>query len=647
MRFCNSLRHVVALSVLLLTLIGHVLIVAATPPTVPGAETLDTLRRTTVPARDPVDLARRLLGVPIVPTPPPQAREYQIGDVVKFRADNSDKSAQFTVAAQLWYQTPHASMWFQTGFKPDMAAVKRSADIFETHIYPTVHEYFGNEASPGIDGDIHLYIVHVRGLGGSIAGYFSSDSEYPQAVVPSSNEHQMFFINLDALADWIGSGFYESVLAHEFQHMVHANVDPNEDAWLNEGMSVLSELLNGYPDLSYTASFLTAPDTQLNAWSPDPPENSAHYGAAYLFVTYFLQRFGEDALKALAADRAHGLESVASTLRRINALDPETGQPVTVEVLFADWTMATLLNDPRVGDGRYAYSRLPVKPPAPSTEPAVLSAAWQDLPVTQWGTTYLDLLTPGHYQFVLQCAPTVSIVPTAPHSGRKMWWSNRDDHGDTRLTHTFDLTGVSKARLSFWLWYAIEKNWDYGYVELSTDGGATWATLATQDSTPSTGHNNPYGPAYTGTVGGAARAASADWAQQTVDLTPYAGKKIMIRFEYLTDDESTEEGMLIDDISIPEIGYSSDAETGDDGWQAEGWARIDNVLPQRYLVQMAEFGPTPRRFRLLGPGDGNLGNWTLDIGGNVSRLVISVSGLTEFTTTQARCQYQLTPAARR
>ncbi len=99
--------------------------------------------------------------------------------------------------------------------------------------------------------------------------------------------------------------------------------------------------------------------------------------------------------------------------------------------------------------------------------------------------------------------------------------------------------------------------------------------------------------------------------------------------------------MLIDDIRIPEINYTTDAEAGDDGWQAEGWVRIDNVLPQTYLVQMAEYGPTPRVFKLLTSDGGNSGNWALDVGGDVSHLVIALSGLTEFTTQKAACQYQL------
>src|SRR5258706_3562633 len=120
--------------------------------------------------------------------------------------------------------------------------------------------------------------------------------------------------------------------------MVHNNVDRNEDSWLNEGMSVTSELLNGYPDYAFADAFLEAPDTQLTAWQTD----GAHYGSAFLFVTYFLQRFGEDALRALVANPDNGLESVASTLRKLNAIDPVTNKPITVDDLFADWVMANL-----------------------------------------------------------------------------------------------------------------------------------------------------------------------------------------------------------------------------------------------------------------------------------------------------------------
>jgi hypothetical protein len=193
--------------------------------------------------------------------------------------------------------------------------------------------------------------------------------------------------------------------------------------------------------------------------------------------------------------------------------------------------------------------------------------------------------------------------------------------------------------LSFWLWHAIEKDWDYGYVMVSTDGGTTWTSLATQDSVEAGGHNNPYGPAYTSESGGDGPPQNAVWEQESLDLTPYAGKQITLRFEYVTDDATNEPGMLIDDISIPEINYSTDLEKDDGGWSADGWVRIDNALPQRYLVQMVQMGENDQVTRLLGPDAGNSGKWTIKADKDV---VITISGLTEFTTENAPYTYTLT-----
>ena len=75
--------------------------------------------------------------------------------------------------------------------------LKRLADTFETKIYPTDREFFGSEWSPGIDDDVHLYVLYARGLGTSIAGYFSSADELPPQAHQYSNAHEMFMMSAD------------------------------------------------------------------------------------------------------------------------------------------------------------------------------------------------------------------------------------------------------------------------------------------------------------------------------------------------------------------------------------------------------------------------------------------------------------------
>jgi hypothetical protein len=608
--------------------------------------TLNALYQNVIPARDPADLGKRLLNLPQSPTPPTHVPDRQVGDQEDFRVEDADTLHLNTVRATLLYSTAHVYMWFQNGADPDLTRVKNTADTFENQIYPTVHKYFGSEASPGIDGDVHIYILHAHGVGSKLAGYFAASSEYPRALEPSSNEHEMFIVNLDTLGGALDTQVYYATLSHEFQHMVHFTTSPNGDAWLNEGLSELSAALCGYLDFGFSASFLSLPATQLNAWPGDDSSTLPHYGASYLFASYFNQRFGPDALHDLEHDSTNSLETVRRILNDRQMKDPVSGAPITLETLFGDWVAANLIDTPAAGDGRFAYQHPQTQMPMPKTNPILPTATPQPATTNQWGTVYLDVATPGQYTMTFTPTATVKLVTPNPHSGSWMWWSGRADLGDTRLTHPFDLTQVSSAHLTFWTWYAIETGWDYAYVEVSKDG-RTWTPLSAQDSAPAGGHGNKYGPGFTGYSGGTAR-TNASWRPETVDLSAYAGQNILVRFEYITDEEGSEEGMLIDDISIPELGYQSDAESGADGWIAEGWTRISNQLPAAFLVQKVTFYAAPDRAPVVTPllldtnSSTTPSQWDFSVGDGVSHVVFSVSGLTEFTTQGSNFSYQLT-----
>ncbi len=59
---------------------------------------------------------------------------------------------------------------------------------------------------------------------------------------------------------------------------------------------------------------------------------------------------------------------------------------------------------------------------------------------------------------------------------------------------------------------------------------------------------------------------------------------MQLRFEYITDAAVNGEGFMIDDVSIPEIGYFTDFEADAGGWEPAGFARIQNVLPQTFRI---------------------------------------------------------------
>ncbi|NOX62562.1 MAG: hypothetical protein GXP42_11560 [Chloroflexi bacterium] len=605
-------------------------------PTPVGGEfsTEAQLRMVQVPSHDPRDAAVRLRPdvseVPLVvnPTPP----YYEEGDVITFWVSNVDSDENFQIDAVLAVKSQRLYMWVEQGANVDIEALRRSAAMFDDVIYPTNREFFGSEWSPGVDNDPRLHVLHAYNLGDTVAGYYSSADEVSSIVNPFSNEKEMFYINLDNNEP--GSRFYNATLAHEFQHMIHWNQDLNETTWLNEGASELATQLTGLfrsdTGLLPDQVFAENPDLQLNTW-PDSEDSYAHYGAAYLFMNYFLSRFGEEATKALVADPANGMESVDDVLRQF-------GYDFGADDLFGDWVIANWLDEPTLADGRWGY---------PEYDPAPMSVEERHrrLPaegsgeVSQYAADYIRIKAEGDVQIEFVGQSTNKLAATDAYSGQWAWWSHRVDESDTRLTLPVDLSETDKATLRFKTWYDIEAFWDYAYVEISIDDGETWTILETNRTTRENPQGNAYGPGYTGVSG----ADAATWVQEEVDISDFAGQPALIRFEYITDAAVTQPGMFIDDIEIPEIGFFDDLESGPGQWRSEGWLLTNNLLQQRWLVQVIETR-----------GDGSVAVHRLDVGAdgrgslrleNVSArhdLVLVVSALAPVTVEKAKYRYRVT-----
>ncbi|MFZ2097076.1 MAG: hypothetical protein WAV05_10600, partial [Anaerolineales bacterium] len=357
-------------------------------------------------------------------------------------------------------------------------------------------------------------------------------------------------------------------------------------------------------------------------------DSTPHYGASFLFFAYFLDRFGENATRALVANQDNGLKSIDSTLQQINARDPLTGKPITAISFFRDWAITNYLMDRRVADGRFSYTSYRGAPRTKPTEifyTCPVPTTTRD--VHQFGVDYIRFNCPGSYTLHFEGSIQIPLLPQDPHSGVYAFWANKNDESDTTLTHSFDLTTYTgPVTLSYWTWYDIENAWDYVYLEASTDG-ENWQILTTPSGISDNPQGNNYGWGYTGYSGSG---ASPTWIYETVDLSQFAGQNLVLRFEYITDSSVTGEGFLLDDLSIPEIGYSTNFETDNAGWQAEGWARIQNILPQTYALALISVGDTTSvQYISLDP------DITADIpftvGKGVDNVVLVVSGTTQFT----------------
>ena len=597
-----------------------------------GAETEELLATTDVPVRDLHDLAIRLRGLP-PDTPrtvnPGGSPDYSVGTRRLFHVSNVDTDEQFDIYAILEYKTEHVYMWVEDGARFDRDDLIAAADLFEEHTYSTDRAFFGSEWSPGVDNDPHVSILHARDLGDSIAGYYSSADEFVSVVRDDSNEMEMFYINIENVT--VNNDFYNGVLAHEFQHMIHWYNDRNEETWLNEGFSELASYLNDFDPGGADWLFAMQPDTQLNSWPEGPGEAGANYGAGYLFTSYFLDQFGREATQALVAHPENSFASVEAVLEEL-----DTG--LTYEDLFADWIVANLLDDPSIAGGQYGYDE--IDPPSFDIETTYYESDYpvsESATVHQHGTDYIELHGEQPLIFRFTGSTQIGLMDTTAHSGSYVWWSNRGDDSNMYLTRAFDLSDVSSATLEFWTWYDIEEDWDYTYVEVSTDGGQTWEILTTPSGTSTNPNGNSFGWAYTGRSGGGGR---AEWIQERVALSAYAGQEILVRFEYITDDAVNRPGFILDNVAIPEIGYFSDFEEDGNGWEPAGFIRHANVLPQDWLVQLILFGPETT-VQWLELDEEQTGEWPVPLDNRTDRAVLTISGMAPVTTEWASYSYEI------
>jgi hypothetical protein len=543
---------------------------------------MNTLSRTVIPDNDLYDLACRLENVCNVPhILPAPSTPFRVGDQQQFWVSNVDTNQNFRIDATLKYITPHSYFWAQNSIDLNPADMQGLMDTFENKIYPTDREFFGSEWTPGVDNDPHVYVVYTRGTGASNAGYFSTPDEYNPLVHKYSNGHEMFVFNADNVA--LGDQYTYGTLAHEFQHMIHWNLDRNEDTWMNEGFSVLAEYLNGYPAY-FDHDYISNPDLNLTDWFPDPGLNGPHYGESYLFLTYFLDRFGDKATQALVRDQENGLTSVDDTLRSLNITDKETGQLVTADDVILDWMVTMYLKDGSVSDGRYVYHNYKDSPQASITEKIKTCSQPQlNRSVNQYGVDYIEIACPGDHILAFQGSTVTRLLPTDVHSGKYAFWSNNGDESDITLTREFDFSKVSGPfDFSYWTWYDLEAGYDYLYLEASTDG-THWDIVKTPSCTDRDTSGNAYGCGYTAKSGGS---DTATWINEKVDLSKFSGRKVQLRFEYITDAAVEGDGMLLDDVSIDAINYRSDFEVDDGGWKPDGFARVENTLPQTYRLAL-------------------------------------------------------------
>ena len=494
---------------------------------------------------------------------------------------------------------------------------------FDTNIYPTVTSIFGPLGLRGDPDDAHKVWVLIHNIRDEayydataesyVAGYFSASEN-------SLANKNMFHIDSYDWQNRVGPDggrpfLYEGTFAHEFEHMVHFDQDPDEPSWVDEGLADLSAFFCGYGHSSGHIAyyFLRHWFTPLTFWGGGLED----YGASYLFQLYLYEHYGGvEFISALVQEQFNGIEGIEATLATF-------GYTETFNEIFDAWTVANYIDNTMKAGGKYGYYSLEIG--GADTWGYTIEYFLQD-EHAYWVGEYGDWLqmfpyyttpfehtawqfivygdpmpyTAHYYRFNSQKATDVWVdgqdrAGVAAYSGTYEWYSGSNAWAYNSF-HRELVIPTGGATLTFQTNFDIEEDWDYGYVEVFDKDTGYWYTL--EDLNGYTVSTDPNGPqdnpncepdrepsaylaegswyAFTGN--------SYGWHEAEMSLNAFAGHTIELYFRLWQDGAFTLLNMFVDDISIPELGIFDDVESGEGGWTADGWTVSEGLYDNGWGV---------------------------------------------------------------
>lgn len=167
--------------------------------------------------------------------------------------------------------------------------------------------------------------------------------------------------------------------------------------------------------------------------------------------------------------------------------------------------------------------------------------------------------------FVVLPQKEVTANIGSPYAGSYFYYSGQGNNLDSLMYKSVNLPAASS--LTAMVNYDIEVDWDYAYVVVSTDGGASWQGVPTDHSTASDPNGQNFGNGITGSSGG--------WVPLTADLSAYTGD-VLLGFRYWTDVAVVNPGFMVDEISIN--GSAPDGAEADAGWTFEDGFRVSTGI---------------------------------------------------------------------
>jgi len=362
---------------------------------------------------------------------------------------------------------------------------------------------------------------------------------------------------------------YETVVAHEYQHLIHADYNPGDDTFMNEGCSMFAQILcYGEYGISWDDinSYMYTPDNSLTVWGDQGDINIlADYGAVQLWSTYLNDHYGEELLGYFVQSGIPGIDGINAALKHFRYRE-------RFDDVYHDWRLANLIRADFPGCNKYNYKTIDLREADP-----IFTHPISGLPVpwtkgTDFGTTKtildrdtgVSMVGPYGSDYIVfkdwkkfglisfdgddVATPTYEWIYLADEG---MWYSGAHNRMDILLGGSAYVDPADPT-LEMTTYWDIEDYWDFGFVQVSTDGGKTWVSLeneyTTYDHDPEAMGaivaNLPGLTSWSGYI------TPDGWVTMEFDLTAYAGKTVLIGFRYMTDAAVLYEGWYISSASV-------------------------------------------------------------------------------------------------
>ncbi len=473
-----------------------------------------------------------------------------------------------TETAELWVQ---ADLSYPTGdprVTPTVTCEQAAYLLseFDDNMYPTETSFFGtpdvHDGSNAVLGAAGTYYNEAGRqvvLVSNVRDDAYYDPDYPNYIAGFYSPSFEYYFDRNIMSidshDWLnrvgpdGSRpyLYESVFAHEYQHLLHDDYDGDEITWMNESLSMFSEYLTGYVvnEDNYT-TFQEMPENSLTAWGDQGgPEIVADYGMVFLYQMYLYEKFGQEFIQAEFHNPDNGITSVNSTLA-----SNKKWRKNSFAELYHDFSVAVLI-DSSQNKYKYGFKNLNVgidigTPDAPNLE------AFDTPGAPPWGADYIWLTgSPKKFGKLLFNGVDVSKPLTPWTSVDGMLYSGTGDEVDNWAI--FETVGG--GTLTFDAYWDLEDYWDFAFVQVSTDGGLTWESLEDNEGYSTYEYDPNAYPTVIENLPGLT-SWSCNYADDpcviplSYDLGAYAGQNILVAFRMITDWGTHYEGWYVDNVYV-------------------------------------------------------------------------------------------------